>query len=63
MGGKYTEAQKTATLKYLENNTDELKTRMKKGKKVEFREAAEKAGYDSLNQFVIDAIEEKIARL
>lgn len=61
MGGKYTEAQKSATLKYLKESTDELKIRMPKGKKQEYREAADKAGL-SLNQFVIDAIEEKISR-
>jgi predicted HicB family RNase H-like nuclease len=62
LGGKYTEAQKRATLSYLKDNTDELKIRMQKGKKEEYREAAKKADYRSLNQFVIDAIEEKISR-
>ena len=62
MGAKYTEAQKRATLSYLKENTDELKIRMQKGKKQEYREAAEKHGYKSLNQFVIDAIEEKISK-
>lgn len=62
MGGKYTEAQKRATMNYLKESTDELKIRMPKGKKQEYREAAEKAGM-SLNQFAIEAIEEKISRL
>lgn len=33
-----------------------------KGKKEEYDHAAEKAGYDSRNKFILDAIEEKIAR-
>lgn len=63
MGSKYTEAQKRATMNYLKDSTDELKIRMPKGKKKDYREAAEKANYSSLNQFVIDAIEEKISKL
>jgi hypothetical protein len=62
LGGKYTEAQKRATINYLKESTDELKIRMPKGKKQEYREASEKANYASLNQFVVDAIEEKISR-
>jgi predicted HicB family RNase H-like nuclease len=63
LGSKYTEAQKRATMNYLKDSTDELKIRMPKGKKKDYREAAEKANYSSLNQFVIDAIEEKISKL
>jgi predicted HicB family RNase H-like nuclease len=64
MGRKYTEAQKVATVNYLKNNTDELKIRMPKGKKQEYRNFVEsKTDYKSLNQFVLDAIEEKMLRL
>ncbi len=48
--------------KYNDANYDRLYPYVKKGKKAEYEKAANEAGYDSLNEFIIDAIEEKISR-
>lgn len=55
MGAKYTEAQAKASREYLKN-LDEIRIRIPKGKKTEYKQAAETAG-KSLNQFIIDCIE------
>ena len=41
MGAKYTEAQKTATQKYLKSNYDQLSIRVPKGKREEYKKYAE----------------------
>lgn len=63
MSSSYTTAQAKAVKKYLEN-LDEIKTRTPKGKKEEYRTFVKNTYGSTLsfNQFVIDAIEEKIAR-
>lgn len=55
MGATYTEAQAKATKKY-QSTLDELKVRVPKGKKDEYKKRAEQAG-KTLNQFIIDCIE------
>jgi predicted HicB family RNase H-like nuclease len=57
---KYTEAQARAVKKYLDN-IGETKVRAPKEDMQRYKLEAEKAGC-SLNQFIIEAIEEKIAR-
>lgn len=47
--------------KYNAANYDRLYPYVKKGRKAEYEEAAQKAGI-SLNEYIIEAIEEKIAR-
>lgn len=56
------EAQKKATMKYMKNNLDDIKTRVPKGKRDEYKSAAAALGYTSFNNFVIQAIEEKLQR-
>ena len=59
---KYTEAQAKAVKTYLEkNNLVEIKFRVKREKREEYKEQAEKKG-KSLNSFIIEAINEKIER-
>lgn len=58
----YTEAQKRATMKYMKNNLDDIKIRVPKGKREEYKEKAKLLGYESFNGFVIQAMEEKIER-
>lgn len=53
----YTEAQARASKKYLEN-FDEIRIRVPKGKKDEYKALAESEG-KSMNQFIIDKIEGK----
>lgn len=59
MGGKYTEAQKQATLNYLKDKTDDVRIRVPKGTKESWKEAAEREG-KSLQRFIIDIVERHI---
>ena len=59
MGGKYTESQKKASLKYLQEKTDDIRIRAPKGTKERWREHAEMIGI-SLNQFIISVVEKEI---
>ena len=56
----YTPAQKKAILKYLENSTDEVRIRVRKGTKERWREYAALAG-KSMTAYIHDAVEEQIA--
>lgn len=56
MSGKYTEAQKRATLKYLSQWTT-IRVRVSEEKREEYRQKAQRAG-KSMNQFIIDLLEE-----
>lgn len=58
MVARYSQAQNKATQKYIKNTYDEIKVRVPKGKKAEYQKQAEAAG-KSLNQFIIDCIEER----
>ncbi len=60
MGAKYTEAQASATKKYLQN-IGEYKLRVSKADKERYMSIAKSNGL-SLNAYIIEAIEEKIAR-
>ncbi len=54
---RYSEAHNKDTQKYIENNYDEIKIRISKGMKDEYKAMAETSG-KSLNQFIIDAVED-----
>ena len=54
----YSEASKNATMKYMKKNLDDIKTRVPKGKREEYKTAAAALGYSSFNNFVVQAIEE-----
>lgn len=55
------EAQKKATAKYEQQNYDKVLLRLEKGRKGEIKAAAEKQE-QSLNGFIVSAIDEKINR-
>jgi len=59
MGREYTEAQKRAAVKYLQEKTDNIQLRTPKGTKDRWRAAAEDRGV-SMTQFVVDAVEAAI---
>ena len=59
MGAKYTEAQNKATQKYIKKSYDDIRIRVKKGEKERWQEEAAKRK-KSLNQFVVDCVEDKI---
>jgi hypothetical protein len=63
MGAKYTEAQKRATLNHLKYHIADFRVRTTKERKAEIQLRIANTGYTgSFNQFILDAIEEKIAR-
>ena len=53
---EYSQAQNKATQRYIKKAYDEIKIRVPKGKRDEYKQAAEDAG-KSLNQYIIDKIE------
>ena len=56
MGKEYTEAQKKASIKYMQDKTDDIRLRLPKGTKDRWKAAAEKAGV-SMTKYVQDAVE------
>ena len=60
MGAKYTKAQKQASIKYLKENTDDIRIRVPKGKKDEYKAFAEKQDV-SLNGLIVELIERAMA--
>lgn len=55
----YNESSKKATMKYLEK-LKEIRFRVKPEDYERYEAAAKEAGYPSMRQFFIDAIEEKV---
>ena len=58
---RYTESQKKAAEKYLSEKVEDIRIRVPKGRKAEIRSHAEEQG-ESMNQFVIRAIDETMKR-
>lgn len=55
-------AQQEAVNRYLSKTFDDIKVRVPKGKRDEYKNQAALLGYNSFNTFIIEAMEEKIAR-
>lgn len=60
MGKEYTEAQKRATMKWQQENTDLIRIRVPKGKKEEYQALADKAGAKSLTAYITSVLDEKL---
>lgn len=58
---RYTEAQKRASQKYLKESVEDVRIRVPKGRKAIIKAHAEQQG-ESMNQFVIRAIDETMKR-
>lgn len=58
---RYTPAQKKAAEKYLKESVEDIRIRVPKGKKAIIKAHAEQQG-ESMNQFVIRAINETMER-
>lgn len=56
----YTEAQKRANMKYIKEKTDDIRLRVPIGLKDKYKAEAEKRGYKSMTQFIIDCVEKEI---
>ncbi len=59
MGGKYTDAQKRATMKYLEEKTDLIRFRAPKGSKAKYQALAKRRG-KSLTAVIIELLEREL---
>lgn len=59
MGGKYTKAQKDATMKYISDKTESIQLRVPKGKKEKYRAFAKSQG-KSLNSLVQELLDSAI---
>lgn len=57
----YSNAQKNATIKYIKENLDQIVVRVPKGKKEQYKKAAEEQG-KSLTQFIVDLVENEIEK-
>lgn len=53
-----TEAQKKATIKYMKDNLEEIRFRVRKGKKDQYKEQAAKSGM-SLSAYIIHLLEKE----
>lgn len=62
MGKEYTEAQKRASVKYMQDKTDDIRLRLPKGTKERWKAAAEKAGV-SMTKYVYDVVEMEIDKI
>ena len=62
MPARYTEAQNKATQKYIHNSYDQVVLRIRKDGEMTRKTIQDAADHDgkSLNQFILDAIREKI---
>lgn len=54
----YTDAQNKATQKYIKENLDEIRFRVKKGEKALLQQAAQEAG-QSMAQYIIQAVNDR----
>ena len=55
----YTEAQKKASIKYMQEKTDDIRLRVPKGLKDKYKAEAQKRG-ESMTQFIINCVEKEI---
>ena len=55
----YTEAQKKASIKYMNEKTDDIRLRVQKGLKEKYKAEAEKRGI-SMTQFIVECVEKEI---
>lgn len=58
---RYSQSQNKATQKYIKNHLDNIMIRVPKGKRDFYKSLAAQAGL-SLNQFIVDAMNEKAER-
>ena len=55
----YNAKQKETTIKYIEENLDTIRFRVKRGEKPLLENEAKRAGYSAYSRYIIDAINEK----
>ena len=58
----YNERQKENTIRYIDENLDTIRFRVRRGEKAALEEEAGRAGYSAYSRYIIDAINEKAGR-
>ena len=58
----YNEKQKLTTMRYIDENLDTIRFRVRRGEKAALEDEARRAGYSAYSRFIIDAINEKAGR-
>lgn len=58
----YNERSKQTTIKYIDENLDTIRFRVRKGEKAALENEAKAAGYSAYSRYIIDAINEKAGR-
>lgn len=58
----YNAKAKETTIRYIDENLDTIRFRVRRGEKALLESAAKEAGYSAYSRFIIDAINEKLGR-
>lgn len=58
----YNEKAKQSTMKYIAENLEEIRFRVKQGERAALIEEAQAAGYSAYSRYIIDAINAKAGR-
>lgn len=58
----YNAKQKETTMRYIDENLDTIRFRVRRGEKALLEEEVKRAGYSAYSRYIIDAINEKAGR-
>lgn len=58
----YNAKRKETTIRYIEENLETIRFRVRKGEKDQLEDEARRAGYSAYSRYIIDAINEKAGR-
>ena len=58
----YNEKQKETTMRYIDENLDTIRFRVRRGEKAALEDEARNAGYSAYSRYIIDAINQKAGR-
>lgn len=59
----YNEKQKATTMRYIDENLDTIRFRVRRGEKAALEDEARGAGYSAYSRYIIDAINQKAGRM
>ncbi len=58
----YNARSKENTIRYIDENLDTIRFRVRRGEKAQLEDEAKRAGYSAYSRYIIDAINEKAGR-
>ncbi len=58
----YTEKSKMTTIRYIDENLDTIRFRVKRGEKEALEQEVKASGYSAYSRYIIDAINEKAGK-